>query len=87
MMGRDCDVNLRISEHPEFDAWRWHDYWVPMDMVIEFKRDVYTRALQELSRFLTRSVSGTRHPANERAAPKNMSVPNEPSSVTESDTK
>jgi putative (di)nucleoside polyphosphate hydrolase len=58
-----------------------------MDMVIEFKRDVYTRALQELSRFLTRSVSGARHPANERAAPKNMPAPNEPSSVTESDTK
>jgi len=54
MIGRDCDVNLRNSEHPEFDAWRWHDYWVPMDVVIEFKRDVYMRALQELSRFLAR---------------------------------
>ena len=52
MVGRDCDVNLRISDHPEFDAWRWHEYWVPLDVVIEFKRDVYTRALQELSRFL-----------------------------------
>jgi hypothetical protein len=87
MMGRDCDVNLRISEHPEFDAWRWHDYWVPMDMVIEFKRDVYTRALQELSRFLNRSASGARQPANERVVTKNISAPNEPSSVTESDTK
>lgn len=54
MVGRDCDVNLRISEHPEFDAWRWHDYWVPLDVVIEFKRDVYQKALQELSRFLSR---------------------------------
>ena len=54
MVGRDCDVNLRVSEHPEFDAWRWHDYWVPLEVVIEFKRDVYQRALQELSRFLTR---------------------------------
>jgi putative (di)nucleoside polyphosphate hydrolase len=53
MVGRDCDVNLRITDHPEFDAWRWHDYWVPLDVVIEFKRDVYQRALQELSRFLT----------------------------------
>ena len=56
MVGRDCDVNLRLTEHPEFDAWRWHDYWVPLDVVIEFKRDVYLRALQELSRFLTRPV-------------------------------
>jgi putative (di)nucleoside polyphosphate hydrolase len=54
MVGRDCDVNLRVTDHPEFDAWRWHDYWVPLDVVIEFKRDVYQMALQELSRFLTR---------------------------------
>ena len=54
MMGRDCDVNLRITDHPEFDAWRWHDYWVPLDVVIEFKREVYQRALQELSRYLNR---------------------------------
>ena len=58
MVGRDCDVNLRLSEHPEFDAWRWHEYWVPLDVVIEFKRDVYLRALQELSRFLTRPAAG-----------------------------
>jgi putative (di)nucleoside polyphosphate hydrolase len=87
MVGRDCDVNLRISEHPEFDAWRWHDYWVPMDMVIEFKRDVYTRALQELSRFLTRSASGARRPPHDRSPQKSVSAPSEPSSVTESDTK
>ncbi|MCC2973157.1 RNA pyrophosphohydrolase [Massilia sp. IC2-476] len=58
MMARDNDVNLRLTDHPEFDAWRWHDYWVPLDMVIEFKRDVYQRALQELSRFLTWPAKG-----------------------------
>lgn len=58
MVGRDCDINLRGTDHPEFDAWRWHDYWVPLDVVIEFKRDVYQRALQELSRFLTRPQQG-----------------------------
>ena len=64
MTGRDCDVNLRMTDHPEFDAWRWHNYWVPLDVVIEFKRDVYQRALQELSRFLHRSGhGGHRHPA------------------------
>ncbi|HEY8024729.1 MAG TPA: RNA pyrophosphohydrolase [Burkholderiaceae bacterium] len=62
MVGRDCDINLRLTDHPEFDAWRWHDYWVPLDVVIEFKRDVYQRALQELSRFLTRPPQqGHRH--------------------------
>lgn len=59
MVGRDCDVNLRASSHPEFDAWRWHEYWVPLDVVIEFKRGVYQLALQELSRFLNRSDHGS----------------------------
>jgi putative (di)nucleoside polyphosphate hydrolase len=58
MIARDNDVNLRLTDHPEFDAWRWHDYWVPLDVVIEFKRDVYQRALQELSRFLSLPANG-----------------------------
>jgi putative (di)nucleoside polyphosphate hydrolase len=62
MVGRDCDVNLRLTSHPEFDAWRWHDYWVPLDVVIEFKRDVYQQALKELSRFLARPHAGHRRP-------------------------
>jgi putative (di)nucleoside polyphosphate hydrolase len=52
LTGRDHDIRLRASTHPEFDAWRWHDYWVPLDSVIEFKRDVYRQALQQLVRFL-----------------------------------
>jgi putative (di)nucleoside polyphosphate hydrolase len=52
LTGRDCDVSLRATTHPEFDAWRWHDYWVPLETVIEFKRDVYQQALLELSRFV-----------------------------------
>ena len=52
MTGRDCDISLRASGHPEFDAWRWHDYWVPLDTVIDFKREVYRQALIELHRYL-----------------------------------
>jgi putative (di)nucleoside polyphosphate hydrolase len=55
LVGRDSDVCLRASNHPEFDAWRWSDYWVPLDSVIEFKRGVYQQALTELSRLLFRS--------------------------------
>jgi putative (di)nucleoside polyphosphate hydrolase len=51
-VGRDCDVCLRACEKPEFDAWRWHDYWVPLESVIEFKRSVYQQALTELARFI-----------------------------------
>ena len=55
LVGRDSDVSLRASSHPEFDAWRWNDYWVPLESVIEFKRDVYRRALSELERYLPRA--------------------------------
>jgi len=54
MIGKDSDVCLRATHHPEFDAWRWSHYWVSLDAVIEFKRDVYTRALNELSPLLFR---------------------------------
>jgi putative (di)nucleoside polyphosphate hydrolase len=60
LVGRDSDLDLRASDHPEFDAWRWNDYWVPLDMVIEFKREVYQLALTELSRFLPRQNHHTR---------------------------
>ena len=54
LLGRDSDMNLRATDHPEFDAWRWNDYWVPLDVVVEFKRGVYASALNELSRYLPR---------------------------------
>ena len=54
LTGFDWDLNLRATTHPEFDAWRWHDYWVPMEVVVEFKREVYANALTELAQFLPR---------------------------------
>ncbi len=54
LTGHDWDLNLRATDHPEFDAWRWNDYWVPLDVVVEFKRGVYEMALTELSRFVPR---------------------------------
>lgn len=52
LVGRESDVHLRATNHPEFDAWRWHQYWAPIHEVIEFKRQVYQGALQELSQYL-----------------------------------
>lgn len=52
LTGKDSDMNLRATDHPEFDAWRWNEYWIPLDIVIDFKRDVYQMALSELSRYL-----------------------------------
>ena len=51
-IGNDNDVSLQTSNKPEFDSWRWNDYWVPSSSVIKFKRDVYKSALEELSVFI-----------------------------------
>ena len=58
----DWNLNLRASSHPEFDAWRWNDYWVPLDVVVEFKRGVYEMALTELARYLPAGELRARQP-------------------------
>lgn len=61
LIGRDCDVSLRTTTSPEFDAWRWSHYWIPLDSVIEFKREVYMQALNELSGILFRQRQENRY--------------------------
>jgi putative (di)nucleoside polyphosphate hydrolase len=56
LTGHDSDIHLRATEHPEFDAWRWHPYWIELDTVVDFKREVYELALSELARYLTRNL-------------------------------
>jgi putative (di)nucleoside polyphosphate hydrolase len=45
----DEAFDLRCSERPEFDSWRWVKFWYPLHNVVHFKRDVYFRALRELA--------------------------------------
>jgi putative (di)nucleoside polyphosphate hydrolase len=35
------------TSEPEFDHWRWVEYWQPIREVVYFKRAVYTRVLHE----------------------------------------
>ena len=44
----DENINLLSFSEPEFDTWRWVPYWEPISKVIDFKRDVYQQALEEL---------------------------------------
>ncbi len=55
-VGVDSDIQLRATEHPEFDAWRWVPFWIQLDAVIGFKREVYQLALSELARYLAKGV-------------------------------
>jgi putative (di)nucleoside polyphosphate hydrolase len=56
LVGLDSDIQLRASEHPEFDAWRWVPFWIQLDSVIDFKREVYQSALSELARYLSHGM-------------------------------
>lgn len=52
MLCADQDVCLDQTENPEFDRWRWVDYWHPLNEVVAFKRNVYKKALRELAPLL-----------------------------------
>ena len=48
LTGSDERVRFDRSESPEFDRWRWVEFWHPVKEVIYFKRRVYAQALNEL---------------------------------------
>jgi len=52
LVGQDHRVRLDTTSTPEFDRWRWVDYWLPVREVIYFKRSVYVQALRELGPML-----------------------------------
>lgn len=43
---------LDATDEPEFDRYRWVDFWYPVRHVIPFKRRVYARALRHLEPLL-----------------------------------
>ncbi|MBT8423175.1 MAG: RNA pyrophosphohydrolase [Gammaproteobacteria bacterium] len=48
----DAMLRLDTTNEPEFDRWKWVDYWRPVKEVIYFKRRVYAAALAELAPLL-----------------------------------
>lgn len=47
-LGDDEAFSFDSCEVPEFSAYRWVDFWYPVDNVIIFKRAVYQKALRLL---------------------------------------
>ncbi len=45
----EIDIIPKAGHAQEFDDWRWADVGELVDLIVPFKRDVYTRALAELS--------------------------------------
>ncbi len=48
LTGCEDDLDLGRLGKPEFDRWRWVDFWYPINNVVHFKRRVYRKALQHL---------------------------------------
>lgn len=49
LLAPETRVCFDLTDTPEFDGYRWVDYWRPLDEVVAFKRQVYRQALDELS--------------------------------------
>ncbi len=48
----ESSFRFDCAENPEFDGWRWVDYWAPLKDVVFFKRKVYRKAMMELGALL-----------------------------------
>ena len=48
LISDDSNISFSNSENPEFDSWQWVDDNKPMKIVIDFKKNVYKKALEEL---------------------------------------
>ncbi len=52
LAAEESSVNLQSTDSPEFEGWKWVDYWYPVDQVVYFKKRVYRCALQQLNKYL-----------------------------------
>ncbi len=57
MLDSDEAVSFSHSDDPEFDSWRWVSYWYPLGQVVQFKQDVYRRAMKELAPLVSRCLA------------------------------
>jgi len=48
LVADEAKLRFDSTSQPEFDRWRWADYWTPVREVVYFKRRVYVRALHDL---------------------------------------
>ena len=52
LVSDESKLRFDITNQPEFDRWRWTDFWTPVREVVYFKRRVYVRALESLGKYL-----------------------------------
>ncbi|MCP4475189.1 MAG: RNA pyrophosphohydrolase [Gammaproteobacteria bacterium] len=52
MLTSNRDIKLNVTDSPEFSAFRWVDYWQPLEEVVEFKYELYHQVLEQFAPFL-----------------------------------
>lgn len=52
LISDEAMVRFDCGHKPEFDSWKWVEYWYPLQDVVYFKRRVYRKALEELYELL-----------------------------------
>lgn len=68
LISDESRIRLDVSLHPEFDRWKWIEYWNPLDQIIAFKLEVYREALTQLESFLDNSRKRGNPPGNRPVA-------------------
>jgi putative (di)nucleoside polyphosphate hydrolase len=49
LLCKESEIRFDAKGIPEFEAYKWVDYWQPLQEIVYFKRKVYEQALSELS--------------------------------------
>lgn len=62
LVGDEQRVQLDCTDSPEFDHWKWVNYWHPLREVAAFKRKVYEHALNELQPLICPAAGRRRVP-------------------------
>ena len=50
-LGNDEEINLN-TKHPEFIEWKWINYNLLTDVIVDFKKEVYKKLKIELKNFI-----------------------------------
>lgn len=70
LTGSPEQIRFDCADKAEFDYYTWVSYWYPVDQVIDFKRDVYRRALLQLAPRMQVDVGAIAAPPDLRGAGK-----------------
>ena len=53
--GDDGEINLKPTEEKaEFDDWKWEDIDNLVDLIVEFKREVYIEVIKQFKKYTTK---------------------------------